>query len=168
MGAKKSLLMKKRLAKKQRQNRPLPNWFRYKTDNTIRYNAKRRHWRRTKLKVYWLMYLLFKLPILQYSQFNFVFFIKNLKWSLSANWSWDYLNQYSLKKRWNKFFIEFILFPESMIGTFLLRIEVVFLWFQSVLMISFSSKEDNGGTLFFHEIFKNWYPPERFWSLNMN
>ena len=57
MGAKKSLLMKKRLAKKQRQNRPLPNWFRYKTDNTIRYNAKRRHWRRTKLKVYWSVYL---------------------------------------------------------------------------------------------------------------
>ncbi|MCL4120543.1 UNVERIFIED_CONTAM: hypothetical protein GTU68_057676 [Idotea baltica] len=52
MGAKKSLLMKKRLAKKQRQNRPLPNWFRYKTDTNIRYNAKRRHWRRTKLKVY--------------------------------------------------------------------------------------------------------------------
>lgn len=52
MGAKKSLLIKKRLAKKQRQNRPLPNWFRYKTNNTIRYNAFRRHWRRTKLKVY--------------------------------------------------------------------------------------------------------------------
>jgi large subunit ribosomal protein L39e len=52
MGAKKSLLIKKRLAKKQRQNRPLPNWFRYKTENTIRYNAFRRHWRRTKLKVY--------------------------------------------------------------------------------------------------------------------
>lgn len=53
MGAVKTLLMKKRLAKKQRQNRPLPNWFRYKTDNKIRYNAKRRHWRRTKLKIYW-------------------------------------------------------------------------------------------------------------------
>ncbi len=52
MGAHKSLLMKRRLAKKQRQNRPLPNWFRYKTDNNIRYNAKRRHWRRTKLKIY--------------------------------------------------------------------------------------------------------------------
>jgi large subunit ribosomal protein L39e len=52
MGANKSLLMKRRLAKKQRQNRPLPNWFRYKTDNNIRYNAKRRHWRRTKLKIY--------------------------------------------------------------------------------------------------------------------
>lgn len=53
MGAHKTLLMKKRLAKKQRQNRPLPNWYRYKTDNNIRYNAKRRHWRRTKLKIYW-------------------------------------------------------------------------------------------------------------------
>ena len=53
MGAHKTLLMKKRLAKKQRQNRPLPNWFRYKTDNNIKYNAKRRHWRRTKLKIYW-------------------------------------------------------------------------------------------------------------------
>jgi large subunit ribosomal protein L39e len=52
MGAHKTLLMKKRLGKKQRQNRPLPNWYRYKTDNNIRYNAKRRHWRRTKLKIY--------------------------------------------------------------------------------------------------------------------
>ena len=58
MGANKTLLMKKRLAKKQRQNRPLPNWFRYKTDNKIRYNAKRRHWRRTKLKVYWSQFKL--------------------------------------------------------------------------------------------------------------
>jgi len=52
MGANKTLLIKRRLGKKQRQNRPLPNWYRYKTDNKIRYNAKRRHWRRTKLKVY--------------------------------------------------------------------------------------------------------------------
>ena len=52
MGANKSLRMKKTLAKKQRQNRPLPNWYRYKTGNKIRYNSKRRHWRRTKLKVY--------------------------------------------------------------------------------------------------------------------
>ena len=57
MGANKTLLMKKRLGKKQRQNRPLPNWYRYKTDNAIRYNAKRRHWRRTKLKIYWSVYL---------------------------------------------------------------------------------------------------------------
>jgi large subunit ribosomal protein L39e len=27
----------------------MPNWIRYKTDNKIRYNAKRRNWRRTKL-----------------------------------------------------------------------------------------------------------------------
>lgn len=61
MGANKTLLMKRRLGKKQRQNRPLPNWFRYKTDNKIRYNAKRRHWRRTKLKIYW--FTLFKTGI---------------------------------------------------------------------------------------------------------
>ena len=29
--------------------RPIPPWFRFKTDTKIRYNAKRRHWRRTKL-----------------------------------------------------------------------------------------------------------------------
>jgi large subunit ribosomal protein L39e len=32
-----------------KKNRALPNWIRYKTDNKIRYNAKRRHWRRTKI-----------------------------------------------------------------------------------------------------------------------
>ncbi|KAL6947280.1 60S ribosomal protein L39 [Hanseniaspora vineae] len=37
------------LAKAQKQNRPLPQWVRLRTGNTIRYNAKRRHWRRTKL-----------------------------------------------------------------------------------------------------------------------
>nr|GMC61197.1 60S ribosomal protein L39-3 [Ipomoea batatas]GMC61360.1 60S ribosomal protein L39-3 [Ipomoea batatas]GMC65098.1 60S ribosomal protein L39-3 [Ipomoea batatas] len=42
-------MIKKKLAKKQRQNRPIPYWIRMRTDNTIRYNAKRRHWRRTKL-----------------------------------------------------------------------------------------------------------------------
>ncbi|KAK4477566.1 hypothetical protein RD792_016798 [Penstemon davidsonii] len=45
----KSFMIKKKLAKKQRQNRPIPYWIRMRTDNTIRYNAKRRHWRRTKL-----------------------------------------------------------------------------------------------------------------------
>ncbi|KAK4391394.1 60S ribosomal protein L39-1 [Sesamum angolense] len=45
----KTLRIKKKLAKKQRQNRPIPYWIRMRTDNTIRYNAKRRHWRRTKL-----------------------------------------------------------------------------------------------------------------------
>ncbi|KAK6944393.1 Ribosomal protein L39e [Dillenia turbinata] len=42
-------MIKKKLAKKKRQNRPIPHWIRMRTDNTIRYNAKRRHWRRTKL-----------------------------------------------------------------------------------------------------------------------
>jgi Ribosomal protein L39E len=45
----KTFRTKRTLAKKQRQNRPLPQWIRLRTDNTIKYNAKRRHWRRTKL-----------------------------------------------------------------------------------------------------------------------
>ncbi len=45
----KSLLIKKKLGKAIKQNRPLPQWIRLRTDNTIRYNSKRRHWRRTKL-----------------------------------------------------------------------------------------------------------------------
>ncbi|KAJ1568623.1 60S ribosomal protein L39 [Cladochytrium tenue] len=52
MPAKKSLRIKLKLAKKMKQNRPIPNWFRFRTDNTIRYNAKRRNWRRTKLNLY--------------------------------------------------------------------------------------------------------------------
>ena len=51
MGAIKTLRLKKRLGKAMKQNRPLPNWFRMKTDNNIRYNMKRRHWRRTKLAI---------------------------------------------------------------------------------------------------------------------
>lgn len=51
MPSHKSLRTKRLLAKKIRQNRPIPNWFRYKTDNTIRWNAKRRNWRRTKLNI---------------------------------------------------------------------------------------------------------------------
>ncbi|CDP21756.1 unnamed protein product [Coffea canephora] len=45
----KTFMIKKKLVKKQRQNMPIPYWIRMRTDNTIRYNAKRRHWRRTKL-----------------------------------------------------------------------------------------------------------------------
>ena len=30
-------------------NRPLPHWIRLRTGNKIRYNAKRTHWKRTKL-----------------------------------------------------------------------------------------------------------------------
>ena len=40
-----------------KQNRPIPPWVRFRTPNpagkgstkVVRYNAKRRHWRRTKL-----------------------------------------------------------------------------------------------------------------------
>jgi len=49
MPSHKSFKIKQKLAKKQRQNRPIPYWIRLRTDNTIRYNSKRRHWRRTKL-----------------------------------------------------------------------------------------------------------------------
>ncbi|XP_039155604.1 60S ribosomal protein L39-3 [Eucalyptus grandis] len=42
--------IKKKLAKKMRQNRPIPHWIRMRTDNTIKYNTKHRHWRRTKLR----------------------------------------------------------------------------------------------------------------------
>ncbi|KAG6532579.1 hypothetical protein ZIOFF_006428 [Zingiber officinale] len=51
MPSHKTFRIKKKLAKKMRQNRPIPNWIRLRTDNTIRYNAKRRHWRRTKAQV---------------------------------------------------------------------------------------------------------------------
>ncbi|CAD7673612.1 unnamed protein product [Nyctereutes procyonoides] len=36
------------LAKKQKQNRPIPQWIRMKTGNKVRYNSKRRLWGRTK------------------------------------------------------------------------------------------------------------------------
>ncbi|XP_023365764.1 60S ribosomal protein L39-like, partial [Otolemur garnettii] len=45
----KTVRIKRFLAKKQKQNRPIPQWIRMKTGNKIRYNWKRRHWRRTKL-----------------------------------------------------------------------------------------------------------------------
>ncbi|VDM20104.1 unnamed protein product [Wuchereria bancrofti] len=61
MAAHKTFIIKRKLAKKAKQNRqvyhfqltilPLPQWARMKTGSKIRYNAKRRHWRRTKLKL---------------------------------------------------------------------------------------------------------------------
>jgi len=51
MPATKTATVKRKLAKKLRQNRPIPHWIRFRTDNKIKYNAKRRHWRRTKLKL---------------------------------------------------------------------------------------------------------------------
>ncbi|VDP11249.1 unnamed protein product [Soboliphyme baturini] len=49
MSSHKSFRIKQKLAKYQKMNRPVPQWVRMKTGNRIRYNAKRRHWRRTKL-----------------------------------------------------------------------------------------------------------------------
>ena len=45
----KTFRTKRTLAKKMAQNRPIPQWIRMRTGNRIRYNAKRRHWRRTKI-----------------------------------------------------------------------------------------------------------------------
>ncbi|KAI9166894.1 putative ribosomal protein L39e [Paramyrothecium foliicola] len=47
----KSFRTKQKLAKAQKQNRPVPQWIRLRTGNTIRYNAKRRHWRKTRLGI---------------------------------------------------------------------------------------------------------------------
>ncbi|XP_078260497.1 large ribosomal subunit protein eL39 [Rhinoraja longicauda] len=49
MPSHKTFRIKRFLAKKMKQNRPIPQWIRMKTGNKIRYNSKRRHWRRTKL-----------------------------------------------------------------------------------------------------------------------
>ncbi|KAI8873708.1 ribosomal protein L39e [Ramicandelaber brevisporus] len=51
MPSNKSFRTKQVLGKKQRQNRQLPVWFRMKTDTKIRYNTKRRNWRRTKIGI---------------------------------------------------------------------------------------------------------------------
>ncbi|KAG9030265.1 60S ribosomal protein L39 [Tulasnella sp. JGI-2019a] len=42
---------KTHLAKALKMNRPIPQWARLKSGNKIHYNAKRRHWRRTKLNL---------------------------------------------------------------------------------------------------------------------
>ncbi|CAG7555398.1 ribosomal L39 protein-domain-containing protein [Fusarium flagelliforme] len=47
----KSFRTKQKLAKAQKQNRPVPQWIRLRTGNTIRYNAKRRHWRKTRIGI---------------------------------------------------------------------------------------------------------------------
>uniref|UniRef100_A0A915HZK4 Large ribosomal subunit protein eL39 n=1 Tax=Romanomermis culicivorax TaxID=13658 RepID=A0A915HZK4_ROMCU len=51
MAAHKTFRIKRKLAKCAKINKPVPQWVRMKTGNRIRYNAKRRHWRRTKLKL---------------------------------------------------------------------------------------------------------------------
>ncbi|XP_075418712.1 large ribosomal subunit protein eL39-like [Tenrec ecaudatus] len=47
----KTFRIRRFLAKKQKQNQPIPQWIRMKTGNQIRFNAKRRHWNRSKLGV---------------------------------------------------------------------------------------------------------------------
>ncbi|XP_059536836.1 large ribosomal subunit protein eL39-like [Myotis daubentonii] len=49
ISSQKTFRIKRFLAKKQKLNRPIPQWIRMKTGNKIRYNSKRRFWRRTKL-----------------------------------------------------------------------------------------------------------------------
>ncbi|KAG8934735.1 60S ribosomal protein L39 [Tulasnella sp. 419] len=51
MPSQKTFRTKRILAKKAKQNRPIPQWYRLKSDSKIQYNAKRRHWRRTKLNI---------------------------------------------------------------------------------------------------------------------
>ncbi|CAL8582068.1 60S ribosomal protein L39 [Xanthoria parietina] len=51
MPSHKSFRTKQKLAKAQKQNRPIPQWIRLRTGNTIRYNAKRRHWRKTRIGI---------------------------------------------------------------------------------------------------------------------
>ncbi|XP_021515488.1 putative ribosomal protein eL39-like 5 [Meriones unguiculatus] len=45
MSSHKTFPIKQFLAKKQKQNPPVPLWTQMKTVNKIRYNSKRRHWR---------------------------------------------------------------------------------------------------------------------------
>jgi len=51
MPANKSFRTKVKLAKAQKQNRPIPQWFRLKPECKLGYNMKRRHWRRTKMNI---------------------------------------------------------------------------------------------------------------------
>ncbi|XP_075859856.1 large ribosomal subunit protein eL39-like [Microcebus murinus] len=41
--------IKRFLARVQKQNRSVPQWIWMKTGNKIKYNSKRRHWRRSQL-----------------------------------------------------------------------------------------------------------------------
>ncbi|PBP15974.1 putative 60s ribosomal protein l39 [Diplocarpon rosae] len=51
MPSHKTFRTKVKLARAQKQNRPIPQWIRLRTGNTIRYNAKRRHWRKTRIGI---------------------------------------------------------------------------------------------------------------------
>ncbi|XP_028717061.1 putative 60S ribosomal protein L39-like 5 [Peromyscus leucopus] len=45
MSAQKTFRHKQFPAKKQKQNRSIPQWIQMKTGNKIRYDSKRRHWK---------------------------------------------------------------------------------------------------------------------------
>lgn len=47
----KPLARKLRLAKATKANSPIPIWVAIKTKRKVRFNLKKRNWRRTKLKV---------------------------------------------------------------------------------------------------------------------
>ncbi|XP_075395415.1 large ribosomal subunit protein eL39-like [Tenrec ecaudatus] len=49
MSSRKTFRIKRSLAKKQKHYRPIPQWIRMKPGNQIRYNSRRRLWRRAKL-----------------------------------------------------------------------------------------------------------------------
>ncbi|KAG9391080.1 60S ribosomal protein L39 [Carpediemonas membranifera] len=49
MGSNKTLQLKLRHASLRKMNRPVPHWYRIKTHNAIRWNNKRRHWKRSKI-----------------------------------------------------------------------------------------------------------------------
>ncbi|XP_071076464.1 large ribosomal subunit protein eL39-like [Desmodus rotundus] len=49
MSSHKTFRIKRFLANQKQQNWSIPQWIQMKTGNKIRYNSKRRHWRRTKL-----------------------------------------------------------------------------------------------------------------------
>lgn len=51
MASSKNLELKKKLGKFKKKNRALPTWVRLKKDSNIRYNSKRRNWRKKKLKL---------------------------------------------------------------------------------------------------------------------
>ncbi|XP_066137095.1 large ribosomal subunit protein eL39-like [Saccopteryx bilineata] len=49
MSSHKTFMIQRVLAKKQKQNWPIPQWIQIQSGNKIRNNSKRRHWRRTEL-----------------------------------------------------------------------------------------------------------------------
>ncbi|XP_062049393.1 large ribosomal subunit protein eL39-like [Lepus europaeus] len=51
MSSHKTFRIKRFLARKLKQNCPIPPWIQMKTSNKIRCSSKRRHWRGTKLSL---------------------------------------------------------------------------------------------------------------------